>query len=216
MSSATELSPKRADDGDALSRVRGATREAAEDAVRTLLLWAGEDPEREGLCDTPARLVRAWEEYFAGYSENPVEILQKTFEQVEGYDEMIVLRDVRLVSFCEHHIAPIIGRVHIAYLPRDRVVGISKLARIVEAYGRRLQIQEKITAQIANAVNEVLLPQGVAVVVEAQHHCMTTRGVHQPGTIMVTSRMLGAFRDDARTRREFLSMIGSPASRAID
>ena len=216
MSSATELSLKRADDGDALSRVRGATREAAEDAVRTLLLWAGEDPEREGLCDTPARLVRAWEEYFAGYSENPVEILQKTFEQVEGYDEMIVLRDVRLVSFCEHHIAPIIGRVHIAYLPRDRVVGISKLARIVEAYGRRLQIQEKITAQIANAVNEVLLPQGVAVVVEAQHHCMTTRGVHQPGTIMVTSRMLGAFRDDARTRREFLSMIGSPASRAID
>ena len=214
MNSATKLSLERSG-GDAAPRVRGATREAAEAAVRTLLLWAGEDPEREGLCDTPARMVRAWEEYFAGYDENPVDILQKTFEQVEGYDEMIVLRDVRLVSFCEHHIAPIIGHVHIAYLPRDRVVGISKLARIVQAYGRRLQIQEKITAQIANAVDEVLAPAGVAVVVEAQHHCMTTRGVHQPGTVMVTSRMLGVFRDDARTRREFLSMIGNPMSRAI-
>jgi len=214
LSSATKLSLERSG-GDTAPRVRGATREAAEAAVRTLLLWAGEDPEREGLCDTPARMVRAWEEYFAGYDENPVDILQKTFEQVEGYDEMIVLRDVRLVSFCEHHIAPIIGHVHIAYLPRDRVVGISKLARIVQAYGRRLQIQEKITAQIANAVDEVLAPEGVAVVVEAQHHCMTTRGVHQPGTVMVTSRMLGAFRDDARTRREFLSMIGNPMSRAI-
>ena len=216
MSSATELSLPRTEKSDAVPRVRGATREAAEEAVRTLLLWAGENPDREGLVDTPSRVVRAWDEYFAGYDEDPVEILQKTFEHVEGYDEMIVLRDVRLASFCEHHIAPIIGRVHIAYLPSDRVIGISKLARIVEAYGRRLQIQEKITAQIANAVNEVLMPQGVAVVVEAQHHCMTTRGVHKTGTVMVTSRMLGAFREDARTRREFLSMIGNPASRSID
>ncbi len=216
MSSATKLSLKRAEESAALPRVRGATREAAEEAVRTLLRWVGEDPAREGLVDTPARVVRAWEEYFAGYDEDPVQILQKTFEQVEGYDEMIVLRDVGLNSFCEHHIAPIIGRVHIAYLPSDRVVGISKLARIVEAYGRRLQIQEKITAQIANAVNEVLVPHGVAVVVEAQHHCMTTRGVRKTGSVMVTSRMLGAFREDARTRREFLSMIGNPASRSID
>ena len=216
MSSATELSLPRTEKSDAVPRVRGATREAAEEAVRTLLRWAGEDPAREGLVDTPSRVVRAWDEYFAGYDEDPVEILQKTFEHVEGYDEMIVLRDIRLASFCEHHIAPIIGRVHIAYLPSDRVIGISKLARIVEAYGRRLQIQEKITAQIANAVNEVLMPQGVAVVVEAQHHCMTTRGVHKTGTVMVTSRMLGAFREDARTRREFLSMIGNPASRSID
>ncbi len=216
MSSATKLSLKTTAESNTEPRVRGATREAAEEAVRTLLRWAGEDPAREGLSDTPARVVRAWDEYFAGYDEDPVEILQKTFEHVEGYDEMIILRDVRLVSFCEHHIAPIIGRVHIAYLPSDRVVGISKLARIVEAYGRRLQIQEKITAQIANAVNEVLIPQGVAVVVEAQHHCMTTRGVHKTGTVMVTSRMLGAFREDARTRREFLSMIGNPASRSID
>ena len=216
MSSATELSLPRTEKSAAVPRVRGATREAAEEAVRTLLRWAGEDPAREGLVDTPSRVVRAWDEYFAGYDEDPVEILQKTFEHVEGYDEMIVLRDIRLASFCEHHIAPIIGRVHIAYLPSDRVIGISKLARIVEAYGRRLQIQEKITAQIANAVNEVLMPQGVAVVVEAQHHCMTTRGVHKTGTVMVTSRMLGAFREDARTRREFLSMIGNPASRSID
>ena len=216
MSSATELSLPRTEESSTVPRVRGATREAAEEAVRTLLRWAGEDPAREGLVDTPSRVVRAWDEYFAGYDEDPVEILQKTFEHVEGYDEMIVLRDVRLASFCEHHIAPIIGRVHIAYLPSDRVIGISKLARIVEAYGRRLQIQEKITAQIANAVNEVLMPQGVAVVVEAQHHCMTTRGVHKTGTVMVTSRMLGAFREDARTRREFLSMIGNPASRSID
>ena len=213
MSSATKLRP--ADEARVAQRVRGATREAAEEAVRTLLRWAGENPDREGLRDTPARLVRAWDEYFAGYDEDPVEILQKTFEQVEGYDEMVILRDIRLVSFCEHHIAPIIGRVHIGYLPRDRVVGISKLARVVEAYGRRLQIQEKITAQIANAVNEVLMPEGVAVVVEAEHHCMTTRGIHKPGTIMVTSRMLGAFREDARTRREFLSMIGNPASRSM-
>ena len=216
MSSATKLSLKTAEESGAEPRVRGATREAAEEAVRTLLRWAGEDPAREGLVDTPARVVRAWDEYFAGYDEDPVQILQRTFEHVEGYDEMIVLRDIRLASFCEHHIAPIIGRVHIAYLPSDRVVGISKLARIVEAYGRRLQIQEKITAQIANAVNEVLVPQGVAVVVEAQHHCMTTRGVHKTGTVMVTSRMLGAFREDARTRREFLSMIGNPMSRSID
>ena len=216
MSSATKLSLKTAEESGAEPRVRGATREAAEEAVRTLLRWAGEDPAREGLVDTPARVVRAWDEYFAGYDEDPVQILQRTFEHVEGYDEMIVLRDIRLASFCEHHIAPIIGRVHIAYLPSDRVVGISKLARIVEAYGRRLQIQEKITAQIANAVNEVLVPQGVAVVVEAQHHCMTTRGVHKTGTVMVTSRMLGAFREDARTRREFLSMIGNPVSRSID
>lgn len=182
-------------------------REEAEEAVRTLIRWAGDDPDREGLTGTPDRVVRAYEEFFGGYLEDPTEILERTFEEVEGYDEMVLLRDIRFESHCEHHLAPIIGKAHVAYLPSHRVVGISKLARIVEAYARRLQIQEKMTAQIANTIQEVLEPQGVAVVIEATHQCMTTRGVHKPGTAMVTSRMLGEFRDNASTRREFLSMI---------
>lgn len=184
------------------------TREEAEAAVRTLLRWAGDDPEREGLRGTPDRVVRAYEEWFAGYAQDPTEILQRTFEEVEGYDEMVVLRDIRFESYCEHHVAPIIGTAHVGYLPDHRVVGISKLARIVEAYAKRLQIQEKMTAQIANAIDEVLQPKGVGVVIEAAHQCMTTRGVHKPGVDMVTSTMLGAMRENASTRREFLAMIG--------
>ena len=183
------------------------SREAAEDAVRTLLRWAGDDPSREGLLDTPGRVVRAYEEHFAGYGHDPKLVLARTFEEVEGYDEMIVLTDIRFESHCEHHMAPIIGKVHVGYLPDRRVVGISKLARLVEVYAKRLQIQEKMTAQIADALQQVLKPRGVAVVVEAAHQCMTTRGVHKAGVSMVTSRMVGAFRSDARTRREFLSII---------
>ena len=183
------------------------TREEAEAAVRTLLLWAGDDPDREGLVDTPARVVRAYEEFFAGYEVDPVEMLARSFEETDGYDEMVVLRDIRLESHCEHHMVPIIGRAHIAYLPAGRVVGISKLARVLEAYAKRLQIQEKLTAQVANVINDVLKPKGVAVVIEAAHQCMTTRGIHKPGVSMVTSRMLGAFRDNPETRREFLAMI---------
>ncbi len=190
------------------------SRSEAEEAVRTLLRWAGDNPNREGLLDTPARVVRAFEEWFSGYDTDPQEMLQRTFEEVEGYDEMVVLRDIRFESYCEHHMAPIIGRAHVAYLPKNRVVGISKMARLVEAYAKRLQIQEKMTAQIANALDEVLQPRGVAVVIEAQHQCMTTRGVHKPGVAMVTSRMLGAFRSDIETRREFLSLINSPGSGA--
>jgi GTP cyclohydrolase I len=186
------------------------TREEAEAAVRTLLLWAGDDPHREGLVDTPARVARAYEEFFAGYETDPVELLARSFEETDGYDEMVVLRDIRLESHCEHHLVPIIGRAHIAYIPDGRVVGISKLARVLEAYAKRLQIQEKLTAQVANTIETVLKPKGVAVVIEAQHQCMTTRGIHKPGVSMVTSRMLGAFRDDPSTRREFLAMIGSP------
>ncbi|MGE0221673.1 MAG: GTP cyclohydrolase I FolE [Acetobacteraceae bacterium] len=185
------------------------TREEAEDAIRTLLRWAGDDPNREGLLDTPARVARAFEEFFVGYSVDPVSLLERTFEETDGYDEIVLLRDIRLESTCEHHMAPIIGRVHVAYLPHRRVVGISKLARVVEAYAKRLQIQEKMTAQIANTIQEVLEPRGVAVVIEAAHQCMTTRGVHKPGVTMVTSRMLGAFRDNVATRRELLSMIGN-------
>jgi GTP cyclohydrolase I len=183
------------------------TREEAEAAVRTLILWAGDDPDREGLIDTPARVVRAYEEFFSGYGKDPVELLARSFEETDGYDEMVVLRDIRLESHCEHHMVPIIGRAHIAYLPAGRVVGISKLARVLDAYAKRLQIQEKLTAQVANAINDVLKPKGVAVVIEAAHQCMTTRGVHKPGVSMVTSRMLGAFRDNPETRREFLAMI---------
>jgi GTP cyclohydrolase I len=183
------------------------TREEAEAAVRTLLLWAGDDPDREGLVDTPARVVRAYEEFFSGYAVDPVEMLARSFEETDGYDEMVVLRDIRLESHCEHHMVPIIGRAHIAYLPAGRVVGISKLARVLEAYAKRLQIQEKLTAQVANVINDVLKPKGVAVVIEAAHQCMTTRGIHKPGVSMVTSRMLGAFRDNPETRREFLAMI---------
>ncbi len=192
------------------------SRTEAEDAVRTLIRWAGDDPEREGLLGTPERVARAYEEFFAGYAIDPVEILQRTFEETDGYDEMVVLRDIRVESYCEHHMVPIIGKAHVAYLPRHRVVGISKLARLVEAYAKRLQIQEKMTAQIANTIDEVLQPEGVAVVIEAQHQCMTTRGVHKTGVTMVTSRMLGAFRSNPSTRREFLSMIGNPISRTLD
>jgi len=183
-------------------------REEAEAAVRTLIRWAGDDPSREGLRETPRRVVDSFCEFFAGYEADPVEVLRRTFEETDGYDEMVLLRGIRFESHCEHHMAPIIGRAHIAYLPHRRVVGISKLARVVDIYAKRLQIQEKMTAQIANIINEILEPLGVAVVIEAAHQCMTTRGVHKPGVVMITSRMLGAFRDDAATRREFLAMIG--------
>lgn len=188
------------------------TRAEAEAAVRTLLQWAGDDPAREGLQDTPSRVVRAYEEWFGGYDTDPYEMLKRTFEETEGYDEIVLLRDIQFESYCEHHVAPIIGKAHVAYLPRNRVVGISKLARVVEAYAKRLQIQEKMTSQIANVIQEVLNPLGVAVIIEAQHQCMTTRGIHKSGVAMVTSRMLGAFRDDANTRRELLALIGKPSS----
>ena len=186
------------------------SRAEAEAAIRMLIRWAGDDPTREGLADTPARVARAFEEWFSGYGEDPVQYLARTFEEIEGYDEMVVLRDIQFESHCEHHLAPIIGRVHIGYLPNQRVVGISKLARVAVAYARRLQIQEKMTAQIANCIEEVLQPKGVAVVIEAAHQCMTTRGVHKPGVLMVTSRMLGAFRSDGQTRREFLALLDRP------
>jgi len=189
-------------------KITAPDRAEAEEAVRTLLRWAGDDPNREGLVDTPARVARAFDEFFAGYREDPLEYLERTFEEVEGYDEMVVLRDIRMESYCEHHLAPILGKVHIGYLPDHRVVGISKLARVAEAYAKRLQIQEKLTAQIANCIDEVLQPKGVAVVIEAEHQCMTTRGVHKPGVTMTTSRMLGAFRQSSDTRREFLTFIG--------
>jgi GTP cyclohydrolase I len=191
--------------GDSI--VKKPSRAEAEAAIRTLLLWAGEDPGREGLRDTPARVARAYDEFFRGYAEDPVAVLARTFEEIEGYDEMVVLRDIRVESHCEHHMVPILGRAHVAYLPNTRVVGISKLARVVDAYAHRFQIQEKLTAQIANTINDVLQPRGVAVVIEANHQCMSTRGVHKPGASMITSRMLGAFRDDPSTRREFLAMI---------
>ena len=188
------------------------SREDAEDAVRTLLRWAGDDPDREGLLDTPSRVVRAYEEWFSGYGTDTAGILGTTFDETDGYDEMVALRNVRFESFCEHHMAPIIGRCHIAYLPRQRVVGISKLARMVEVFAKRLQIQERLTAQVADTINDMLEPRGVGVVVEATHHCMTTRGVHKTGVVMVTSRMLGDFRTKAATRREFLAHIGNPVS----
>ena len=185
------------------------TQAQAEDAIRTLIRWAGDNPAREGLQDTPSRVAKSYLEFFRGYGEDPVAILERTFEEVEGYDEIVLLRDIRLESHCEHHMVPIIGRAHVAYLPHRRVVGISKLARVVDAYAHRLQIQEKLTAQIANTIQEVLQPLGTAVVIEAAHECMTTRGVHKTGVSMVTSRMLGAFRDDPATRRELLAMIGN-------
>ncbi len=199
-----------------VAKVERPSREEAEAAVRTLIRWAGDDPDREGLRGTPDRVVRSYEEFFAGYGEDPVALLERTFEEIDGYDEMVVLRDIRLESHCEHHMVPIIGKAHVAYLPGKRVVGISKLARVVEVYARRLQIQEKLTAQVANTIQAVLQPRGVAVVIEAGHQCMTTRGVHKPGVTMVTSRMLGAFRDDPRTRQEFLTMIGTPIGRGQD
>ncbi len=186
------------------------TFEDAAEAVRTLIRWAGDDPAREGLSETPGRVVRAFDEWFSGYREDPSSILSKTFEETDGYDEMVVLRNIRFTSHCEHHIAPIVGRAHIGYLPTRRVVGISKLARLVDVYARRLQIQEKMTAQIANTINDILEPQGAAVVIEASHQCMTTRGADKPGSTLITSQMTGAFRDDASTRREFLSAIGNP------
>jgi GTP cyclohydrolase IA len=183
------------------------SRTEAENAVRTLLRWAGDDPTRDGLHETPARVAKAYEEYFKGYHDDPETILKKTFEETAGYDEMIVLRGIRFESHCEHHMAPIVGRAWVAYIPNGRVVGISKLARVVDSFAKRLQIQEKMTAQIANVIDEVLHPQGVGVVIKAEHHCMTTRGVMKPGTDLVTSRMLGIFRDNAITRQEFLAMI---------
>ncbi len=201
---------------DRLSDPGRPTREQAEDAVRILLRWAGDDPAREGLLETPRRVASSFEEFFAGYAEDPVALLERTFEETDGYDEIVLLRDIRLESHCEHHLRPIIGRAHVAYLPGRRVVGISKLARVVDAYSKRLQIQEKLTAQIANTIQDVLQPRGVGVVIEAAHQCMTTRGVHKPGVTMVTSRMLGAFRDDPSTRRELLAMIGRRGSGAHD
>jgi len=190
---------------------RRPSRADAEAAVRTLLRWAGDDPDREGLAGTPSRVVRSYEEFFAGYDSDPVELLKRTFEETDGYDEMVVLRDIRFESHCEHHMVPIIGRAHIAYLPDRRVVGISKLARVLEVYSHRLQIQEKLTVQVATTIDQVLQPKGVAVVLDGAHQCMTTRGVHKPGMSMVTSHMLGAFRADQATRREFLAIIGSAA-----
>jgi GTP cyclohydrolase I len=187
--------------------VQRPSREQAEAAVRTLLAWAGDDPAREGLLETPKRVVKSYEEFFKGYHMDPEEVLQKTFEEVEGYDEMVIVRDIALESHCEHHMVPFVGRAHVGYLPNKRVVGLSKLARVVEVYARRLQIQEKLTAQVADTIQRVLEPKGVAVVIEAEHQCMTTRGVRKPGSMTVTSRMLGAFREDHRTRKEFLSMI---------
>jgi GTP cyclohydrolase I len=189
------------------------TQADAEAAVRTLLAWSGDDPEREGLLDTPTRVARAYADWFSGYAIDPAEYLRRTFEEVAGYDEMIVLRDIEFESHCEHHMAPIIGRAHVGYVPTDKVVGISKLARVVDAYGRRFQIQEKMTAEIAHCINDVLKPRGVGVVIEAAHQCMTTRGVHKRGVSMVTSQMLGSFREDARTRGEFLAFVGLPHQR---
>ena len=186
---------------------RKVSRAAAESAVETLLLWAGEDPHREGLRETPKRVVDAYADWFSGYNTDPGEYMRRTFEEVDGYDEMVVLRDIDFESFCEHHMAPIIGRAHVGYLPTARVVGISKLARVVEGYARRFQVQEKLTSQIAACINDVLQPRGVGVVIDAVHHCMTTRGVHKRGVSMVTSKMLGTFRDDASTRAEFLRFI---------
>jgi len=186
----------------------GIARTDAEAAVRTLLQWAGEDPTREGLLDTPKRVAKAYEEWFSGYALDPDVYLARTFEEVDGYDEMIVLRDIEYESHCEHHMAPIIGKVHVGYLPRGKVVGISKLARVVEAYAKRFQVQEKMTAQIAGCIQRALQPLGVGVVVNGAHECMTTRGVHKRGVSMITSTMLGSFREDARTRGEFLRLIG--------
>lgn len=188
-------------------RPRKPSRKQAEDAVRTLLLWAGEDTRREGLVDTPKRVALAYQDWFSGYKKDPVAYLERTFKEVDGYDEMIVLRDIAFESHCEHHMAPIIGRAHVGYLPSNKIVGISKLARVVEAFARRFQVQEKMTAQIANCIQNVLQPKGVGVVIEATHQCMTTRGIHKSDVTMVTSQMLGTFRKDARTRDEFLRMI---------
>jgi GTP cyclohydrolase I len=194
--------------GKAQTRKPKPSRERAEAAVRTLLEWIGDDPQREGLRGTPGRVVRAYEDWFSGYNDDPLDFLRRTFHEVDGYDEMIVLRDIGFESHCEHHMAPIVGKVHIGYLPDRKVVGISKLARVVETFARRLQVQESLTAQIAHCIQDVLKPRGVAVVVEATHQCMTTRGVRKHGVSMITSQLLGHFRSDPRTRAEFLAMIG--------
>ena len=189
------------------SRRKTVTKSAAEDAIRTLLRWAGEDPAREGLRDTPKRVVEAYKDWYSGYTVDPRDYLRRTFEEMAGYDEMIVLRDIEFESHCEHHMAPIIGRAHVGYLPTTKVVGISKLARVVDVFARRFQVQEKMTAEIARCINDVLQPRGVGVVIEAVHECMTTRGIHKRGVSMITSKMLGTFRSDARTRSEFLTFI---------
>ena len=186
------------------------TREEVEKAVRTLIEWTGDNPDREGLIETPKRVAKAYEEFFDGYNQDPEEILRKTFEEVEGYDEMVIVKDIRLESHCEHHIVPILGRAHIGYIPNKRVVGISKLARIVDVFGKRLQTQETMTSQIANTIQKVLDPKGVAVVIDAGHQCMTTRGVHKPESSTVTSAMKGIFKDNAVTRNEFLSFVNLP------
>lgn len=193
--------------GSAEDTRQGVSRAQAEDAIRILLRWAGDDPTREGLIDTPKRVVKAYGDWFSGYATDPEDYLKRTFEEVEGYDEMVVLRDIPFESHCEHHMAPIIGKAHVGYLPEGRVVGISKLARVVDTYARRFQVQEKMTAQIARCIEHALRPRGVGVVIEAQHECMTTRGIHKRGVSMVTSKMLGTFREDARTRNEFLRFI---------
>jgi GTP cyclohydrolase IA len=196
-------------------RAPSVSREQAEEAVKILLRWAGDDPRREGLIDTPKRVVKAYGDWFSGYAVDPREYMRRTFEEVEGYDEMVVLRDIAFESHCEHHMAPIIGRAHVGYLPSNKVVGISKLARVVDGYARRFQVQEKLTAQIAACIDEVLKPRGVGVVIDSEHQCMTTRGVHKRGVSMVTSRMVGIFRSDARTRAEFLQFIDIRGSRVI-
>lgn len=208
--SVTTLSSKKVTESDIIKP----SREEAEEAVRTLIRWAGDNPNREGLVDTPRRVLKSYDEFFAGYDADPEEILRRTFEETQGYDEMVVLRDIRLESHCEHHMVPFIGKASIAYLPNERVVGISKLARIVDAFAKRLQIQEKLTAQIATTIDNVLKPKGIGVVVESSHQCMCTRGVHKPGVVMQTSHMLGKFRTDERTRQEFLSLITSPIHRS--
>ena len=197
------------DDGDLVAAApHVAVPDVVAEAVRTLIRWAGDDPAREGLLDTPARVARAWREYARGYEEDPAVHLSRTFDEVGGYDEIVLLKDIPFQSHCEHHLAPIIGKASIAYLPRDRVVGISKLARVLHGFARRLQVQERLTAQVADCICEHLQPKGVAVVIEASHACMTARGVGTPGVMMTTSRMMGTFRSDERSRREVLALMG--------
>ena len=192
------------------TKVTKPSREEAEEAVRTLICWTGDDPDREGLIETPKRVVKAYEEFFEGYDMDPEGVLQKTFEEVQGYDDAVIVRNIRVESHCEHHIVPIIGVAHVGYIPNNRVVGISKLARVIEIFGKRLQTQETMTAQIADTIQNVLEPKGVAVVVDASHQCMTTRGIHKTESSTITSRMLGAFRDNPETRSEFMNLINSP------
>jgi len=191
-------------------RKPGPSQSEAEAAVRTLIEWAGDDPDREGLVDTPARVVRAYKELFSGYETDPRDYLQRTFDEVGGYDELVILKDIRVVSFCEHHMLPFLGKAHVGYLPSDRVVGISKLARVVHGFARRLQIQEKLTAEVAGAIHDILEPKGVGVVVISEHSCMTMRGVNTPGSRLTTSHLLGVVRDDPRTRQEFFELVRSP------